>query len=70
MRYGTVPVVHGTGGLGVSYKYSRFFLFLYILSFFYKNMNKLKLYAIQDTVKTFNPFADEGKGEGTGYVFG
>nr|XP_043633783.1 soluble starch synthase 1, chloroplastic/amyloplastic [Erigeron canadensis] len=38
MRYGTVPVVHGTGGL-------------------------------RDTVKTFNPFAEEGKGEGTGWVF-
>ncbi|XP_076935851.1 soluble starch synthase 1, chloroplastic/amyloplastic-like [Bidens hawaiensis] len=38
MRYGTVPVVHRTRGLG-------------------------------DTVKTFNPFADEGKGEGTGLAF-
>ncbi|KAJ9539587.1 hypothetical protein OSB04_026093 [Centaurea solstitialis] len=35
MRYGTIPVVHGTGGL-------------------------------RDTVKSFNPFAEEGKGEGTG----
>ncbi|GJU46579.1 soluble starch synthase 1, chloroplastic/amyloplastic [Tanacetum coccineum] len=38
MRYGTVPVVHGTGGL-------------------------------RDTVKTFNPYAEEGKGEGTGWAF-
>ncbi|KAJ9546247.1 hypothetical protein OSB04_025954 [Centaurea solstitialis] len=38
MRYGTIPVVHETGGLG-------------------------------DTVKTFNPFADEGRGEGTGWAF-
>lgn len=38
MRYGTVPVVHGTGGL-------------------------------RDTVETFNPYAREGSGEGTGWTF-
>lgn len=38
MRYGTVPVVHGTGGL-------------------------------RDTVETFNPYAREGSGEGTGWAF-
>ncbi|XP_078169549.1 glycogen/starch synthase, ADP-glucose type [Carex rostrata] len=38
MRYGTVPVVHCTGGL-------------------------------RDTVETFNPFADEGRGSGTGWAF-
>lgn len=38
MRYGTVPVVHGTGGL-------------------------------RDTVDTFNPYAREGSGEGTGWAF-
>ncbi|KAG7974281.1 hypothetical protein I3843_06G041100 [Carya illinoinensis] len=38
MRYGTVPVVHDTGGL-------------------------------RDTVKNFNPYAQEGKGEGTGWTF-
>ncbi|KAI3749103.1 hypothetical protein L6452_12682 [Arctium lappa] len=37
MRYGTIPVVHGTGGL-------------------------------RDTVKTFNPFSEEGN-EGTGWAF-
>ncbi|KAF6146064.1 hypothetical protein GIB67_033423 [Kingdonia uniflora] len=38
MRYGTVPVVHCTGGL-------------------------------RDTVETFNPFAEEGSGQGTGWAF-
>ncbi|KAJ4850800.1 Starch synthase 1, chloroplastic/amyloplastic [Turnera subulata] len=38
MRYGTVPVVHGTGGL-------------------------------RDTVRTFDPYANEGSGEGTGWIF-
>ncbi|CAN1250784.1 Starch synthase 1, chloroplastic/amyloplastic [Linum perenne] len=38
MRYGTVPVVHGTGGL-------------------------------RDTVQTFDPFAKEGRGDGTGWTF-
>ncbi|KAM7504879.1 hypothetical protein LguiB_003783 [Lonicera macranthoides] len=38
MRYGTVPVVHGTGGL-------------------------------RDTVETFDPYANEGSGEGTGWAF-
>ncbi|GMN44385.1 hypothetical protein TIFTF001_013581 [Ficus carica] len=38
MRYGTIPVVHCTGGLG-------------------------------DTVETFNPYAQDGKGEGTGWAF-
>ncbi|KAF2291898.1 hypothetical protein GH714_036042 [Hevea brasiliensis] len=38
MRYGTVPVVHCTGGL-------------------------------RDTVQTFNPYAEEGFGEGTGWTF-
>lgn len=38
MRYGTVPVVHGTGGL-------------------------------RDTVQTFDPFAQGGVGEGTGWAF-
>ncbi|KAE8077698.1 hypothetical protein FH972_016235 [Carpinus fangiana] len=38
MRYGTVPVVHGTGGL-------------------------------KDTVQNFNPYAQEGSGEGTGWAF-
>ncbi|KAK4571186.1 hypothetical protein RGQ29_029847 [Quercus rubra] len=38
MRYGTVPVVHDTGGL-------------------------------RDTVENFNPFAQEGHGEGTGWTF-
>ncbi|XP_020533429.1 starch synthase 1, chloroplastic/amyloplastic isoform X3 [Jatropha curcas] len=38
MRYGTVPVVHGTGGL-------------------------------RDTVQTFDPFAQGGAGEGTGWTF-
>ncbi|KAI3704836.1 hypothetical protein L1987_75065 [Smallanthus sonchifolius] len=38
MRYGTVPVVHGTGGL-------------------------------RETVKTFNPYSEEGKSEGTGWAF-
>ncbi|KAK4350969.1 hypothetical protein RND71_030282 [Anisodus tanguticus] len=38
MRYGTIPVVHSTGGL-------------------------------RDTVKDFNPYAQEGKGEGTGWTF-
>lgn len=32
-------------------------------------MTKYRLYIIQDTVKTFNPFANDGEGEGTGYVF-
>ncbi|XP_027338444.1 soluble starch synthase 1, chloroplastic/amyloplastic isoform X1 [Abrus precatorius] len=38
MRYGTIPVVHETGGL-------------------------------RDTVQNFNPFAEEGDGEGTGWTF-
>ncbi|EXC21435.1 hypothetical protein L484_011877 [Morus notabilis] len=38
MRYGTIPVVHCTGGLG-------------------------------DTVETFNPYAQDGNGEGTGWTF-
>ncbi|CAI0452455.1 unnamed protein product [Linum tenue] len=38
MRYGTIPVVHGTGGL-------------------------------RDTVQTFDPFAKDGKGDGTGWTF-
>ncbi|KAL6954568.1 Pentafunctional AROM polypeptide [Sarracenia purpurea var. burkii] len=38
MRYGTVPVVHGTGGL-------------------------------RDTVENFNPYAQEGRGQGTGWAF-
>ncbi|XP_042496904.1 starch synthase 1, chloroplastic/amyloplastic-like [Macadamia integrifolia] len=38
MRYGTVPVVHGTGGL-------------------------------KDTVENFNPYAEEGSGQGTGWAF-
>ncbi|GLU21271.1 hypothetical protein SLE2022_374170 [Rubroshorea leprosula] len=38
MRYGTVPVVHATGGL-------------------------------RDTVENFNPYAGEGSGEGTGWLF-
>ncbi|KAL9253898.1 Soluble starch synthase 1, chloroplastic/amyloplastic-like protein [Drosera capensis] len=38
MRYGTVPVVHSTGGL-------------------------------RDTVETFNPFANEDEGAGTGWAF-
>ncbi|CAI5521567.1 unnamed protein product, partial [Closterium sp. Naga37s-1] len=38
MRYGTIPVVHATGGL-------------------------------RDTVQDFNPFANEGKGDGTGWTF-
>ncbi|XP_075495714.1 soluble starch synthase 1, chloroplastic/amyloplastic [Primulina tabacum] len=38
MKYGTVPVVHCTGGL-------------------------------RDTVKNFNPFANKGSGEGTGWAF-
>lgn len=38
MRYGTIPVVHCTGGL-------------------------------RDTVETFNPYAQDGKGEGTGWAF-
>ncbi|XP_052173363.1 soluble starch synthase 1, chloroplastic/amyloplastic [Diospyros lotus] len=38
MRYGTVPVVHATGGL-------------------------------RDTVENFNPFAQEGCGQGTGWAF-
>ncbi|XP_068644166.1 soluble starch synthase 1, chloroplastic/amyloplastic-like [Aristolochia californica] len=38
MRYGTIPVVHATGGL-------------------------------RDTVETFDPFADEGREEGTGWAF-
>ncbi|KAK4480486.1 hypothetical protein RD792_013560, partial [Penstemon davidsonii] len=38
MKYGTVPVVHNTGGL-------------------------------RDTVKNFNPYANEGSGEGTGWAF-
>ncbi|KAL5567757.1 hypothetical protein UlMin_024332 [Ulmus minor] len=38
MRYGTIPVVHGTGGL-------------------------------RETVATFDPYAQEGIGEGTGWTF-
>ncbi|XP_022844494.1 soluble starch synthase 1, chloroplastic/amyloplastic [Olea europaea var. sylvestris] len=38
MRYGTIPVVHSTGGL-------------------------------RDTVKHFNPYAEEPSGEGTGWTF-
>ncbi|KAG8381133.1 hypothetical protein BUALT_Bualt06G0090700 [Buddleja alternifolia] len=38
MKYGTVPVVHSTGGL-------------------------------RDTVLNFNPYANEGAGEGTGWAF-
>ncbi|KAL6508308.1 Pentafunctional AROM polypeptide [Orobanche hederae] len=38
MKYGTVPVVHNTGGL-------------------------------RDTVKNFNPYANEGSGDGTGWTF-
>ncbi|KAL5736915.1 hypothetical protein ACOSP7_031369 [Xanthoceras sorbifolium] len=38
MRYGTIPVVHATGGL-------------------------------RDTVETFNPYAQGGSGEGTGWTF-
>ncbi|CAK9146552.1 unnamed protein product [Ilex paraguariensis] len=38
MRYGTIPVVHGTGGL-------------------------------KNTVVNFNPYAREGRGEGTGWTF-
>ncbi|KAF8413340.1 hypothetical protein HHK36_001319 [Tetracentron sinense] len=38
MRYGTIPVVHWTGGL-------------------------------RDTVENFNPYAQEGSGQGTGWTF-
>nr|CAD1843435.1 unnamed protein product [Ananas comosus var. bracteatus] len=38
MRYATIPVVHGTGGL-------------------------------RDTVVNFDPFANEGRGSGTGWAF-
>ncbi|KAL3846178.1 hypothetical protein ACJIZ3_003581 [Penstemon smallii] len=38
MKYGTIPVVHSTGGL-------------------------------RDTVLNFNPYANEGRGEGTGWAF-
>ncbi|RZC56493.1 hypothetical protein C5167_015346 [Papaver somniferum] len=38
MRYGTIPVVHCTGGL-------------------------------RDTVESFNPYAQEGSGQGTGWTF-
>ncbi|CAI0609432.1 unnamed protein product, partial [Linum tenue] len=38
MRYGTIPVVHGTGGL-------------------------------RDTVQTFDPYANDGQGDGTGWTF-
>ncbi|KAL8240805.1 hypothetical protein R6Q59_014160 [Mikania micrantha] len=38
MRYGTIPVVHETGGL-------------------------------RETVKTYNPYAEESKGQGTGWAF-
>ncbi|KAL8143524.1 hypothetical protein V2J09_016556 [Rumex salicifolius] len=38
MKYGTIPIVHATGGL-------------------------------RDTVKTFNPYASEGEGSGTGWAF-
>ncbi|KAJ8554285.1 hypothetical protein K7X08_024963 [Anisodus acutangulus] len=38
MRYGTIPIVHSTGGL-------------------------------RDTVKDLNPYAQEGKGESTGWAF-
>eukprot|EP00268_Persea_americana_P023871 TRINITY_DN2338_c0_g1_i2.p1 TRINITY_DN2338_c0_g1~~TRINITY_DN2338_c0_g1_i2.p1 ORF type:complete len:693 (+),score=131.44 TRINITY_DN2338_c0_g1_i2:131-2209(+) len=38
MRYGTVPVVHSTGGL-------------------------------RDTVESFDPYANEGSGDGTGWTF-
>lgn len=65
MRYGTVPVVHGTGGLRVSgniqgLKSTCSFHGLYVLP------TLTLLY--QDTVQTFNPYAEGGSGDGTGYV--
>lgn len=65
MRYGTIPVVHETGGLRVSEEnYSKWV-------FTIKSVcpSLLSLFAVlQYTVQNFNPFADGGKGDGTGYV--
>jgi hypothetical protein len=69
MRYGTIPVVHETGGLRVSQEIMKqltsSILFLCIDAF--------DFVVLQDTVQTFNPFpagsnAEGCNAEGTGYV--
>ncbi|KAI3757926.1 hypothetical protein L6452_05470 [Arctium lappa] len=41
----------------------------FLLEIVDKTTTNYRFYVIQDTVKTFNPFADEGRGEGTGWAF-
>ena len=64
MRYGTIPVVHHTGGLRVSHENFRDRLVQY--DFF--SLMPFPLVVLQDTVQNFNPYAEGSSDEGTGYV--
>lgn len=66
MKYGTVPVVHCTGGLRVR---SPSQISILLLKNSWYNVITTIFRINQDTVKNFNPFANKGSGEGTGYVF-
>lgn len=69
MRYGTIPVVHETGGLRVSQEIIK----LLTCSLLFLCLDMFNFVVLQDTVQNFNPFAGgsgaEGcNAEGTGYV--